>query len=136
MLAHACCPPTDSTRRAGEKAMTRGKATFLGGATLVAIVIALAWWTVGQIEAHKKHSMGNSLGTVLVTTHGALRLWANHLEADAEEWATRDAFRHAVAGQLVAARAGSDLRTTDALADIRTMVQPFMAAHRYLGFVV
>jgi hypothetical protein len=100
----------------------------------------VGWWVHGSVEEAMRENLAGQLTTILNADVEALRAWTKDQEAIARSLARLPALRPAVREQLAVAErpdapAGALLQSR-ALADIRSLLEPFLENFGYSDFVV
>ncbi|MFQ5672108.1 MAG: PAS domain S-box protein [Nitrospinales bacterium] len=102
--------------------------------TLLALMIA--GWTLNRIETQTRREVGDSLQTVLKTTHVALKIWTSDQKEDISHWILSHELRDAVQAQLAAPRNPQTLLASPALKKLRSLLKPTVVSNQYQGFFI
>ena len=91
-------------------------------ATLIALVIVLAWWALGGIEATEKNATRQSLQTVLEVTREALNIWVADQKHLTELVAAEPRIIAIAAQQLTRYEEGADLLSSRDLSGVEELL--------------
>lgn len=108
---------------------------ILGTLFLLAVVIS-SWFAIKRIEVQIKGDVGNTLQTVLNTTHTAVKGWAEDRIKDARHFAQMSAMVRLIKEQLRLPSTKEALSDSTALKEMRKLIRPFLLDHNDLGFFV
>lgn len=89
-----------------------------------------------KIEGETRTTLGNSLNTVLNSSHQALHDWAGHHLGEASIWADSKNLRHYTELLLAADRSPQSLLNNPALTDLRHLLGPVISERAYRGFFI
>ncbi len=108
---------------------------------LAALVLGgVGWWVQGAVEETMREDLAGQLTTILSADVEALRAWTKDQEAIARSLARLPSLRPLVRDQLaVAGRADAPagaLLQSRALADLRTLLGPFLENFGYVDFFI
>jgi signal transduction histidine kinase len=93
-------------------------------------------WTSSSMQAEISRRVGNSLETVLNTTHEALRTWEERTTANAGFIANSEEIRAAVEKQIRVRHERADLFRSDALPRLRQILHPYIEQRGYSDFAI
>jgi hypothetical protein len=104
---------------------------------LAALLIGgVGWWVHHAVEAAMREELAGQLTTILNADVEALRTWTRDQEAIARSLAMLPALRPAVRDLVALADRPDDLPKSPALANARTLLNPFVENYGYVDFFV
>ncbi len=123
------------TSRLYESRQVKGIGMVLIGLFLVVVVLA-AWFTVERTERQTREETGESLRTIVRTTHEALRVWLDSQRHELHMIARNTTLRTVVEQLLEVPRRPEQLRQSPHLAALRAHLADEMKRIGKLGFFV
>ena len=92
---------------------------------LVSVLFGSIFWVIqNRIATHARAEIGQSLRTVLSTTHQAVKSWIKEHKSTVKVWANTDEIRLAAAAMLATPRNRTELLNADAQLKLRSWFKP------------
>ncbi len=105
--------------------------------SLVVVLIGVAiWLTQKSITYQIQSDLGQSLQTVLETSHQAIESWVKEHESVASFWANTIDVRQATEILLATSRTREDLVESPVQGKLRTFLRPIQLAKAYKGYLI
>jgi signal transduction histidine kinase/DNA-binding response OmpR family regulator/CHASE1-domain containing sensor protein len=125
-----------STFKRAEGSSKQGGLSFLQVISFLLITVVIAWYALEKIEFNIKKDIGNSMETVLKTTHEALQIWAHDRLENLSLLASTSEFTSLVKTQLQLPPTKENLKKSPALKRLRSMMAIKLKEQKDLGFFV
>jgi len=109
----------------------------LGAAMIASVAIAIASWIgVSRITTALRDELGEALGTVLSTTHQAIRSWSDERRRHVQIWADAEEVREPVVRLLTTEATAAVLAAAPAQTELRRLLRPVVTGLGDSGFFV
>jgi hypothetical protein len=96
----------------------------------------VSWLGASRVAVERRTEIGEALGTVLETSHQAIRSWAWEERAVAETWAASPGVIKLTRELLATPRSRQELLRSPAQLEIRSWLRPVIRAKHYRGFFI
>ena len=117
--------------------MSRSHKTMIGTAMLIVSLLgAVSWWVQNRIASAARVELGDSLDTVLVTMHQAIKAWLEEHQNNARLWANRPVVQQAAESLLALPHKRKALISAHEQRDVRELLVPVMKVKGYLGYFI
>jgi len=104
--------------------------------TAVLLLSVISWWILNRIEAESRMEVGQSLRTVLETTHQAVNSWLKEHQSAALVWANTAEVRQATKELLITPRIHQALVAAPAQTRLHSWLRPINIGKGYRGYFV
>jgi polar amino acid transport system substrate-binding protein len=109
--------------------------TLIGAVFLVIVLmVSGSWWAQDRIGRAARAEFGDTLNTVLVATHRAVKAWLEEHQATARVWANVQVLRDNARVLLALPR--GELAAAPEQDELREFLTPILAGRSYLGYFI
>jgi polar amino acid transport system substrate-binding protein len=115
----------------------RSNKTLIGAVLFVIVLIgSFSWWAQDRISNAKRVELGDTLNTVLVATHEAVKAWLGEHQATARVWANTPILRENAEALLALPHSEAALAGAPEQGELRNLLAPIQKGQGYLGYFV
>ena len=115
----------------------RSNKTLIGAVLFVIVLIgSFSWWAQDRISNAERVELGDTLNTVLVATHEAVKAWLDEHQATARVWANTPILRENAEALLALPHSEAALAGAPEQGELRNLLAPIQKGQGYLGYFV